>query len=65
MCVNLYDIQEMTEEHEQSACCKVYPKAKAWFTDNLRPLSRKFPVKSKLSIFEVELPDDVTYKLLN
>lgn len=59
--VNLFDIQEMKEEHEESSCCKVYPKAKSWFTDNLRPLSRKFPVKSKLSIFEVELPDDVAY----
>lgn len=60
--VNLSDIQVMTEEHEDRACIKVYPKAKAWLTENLRPLSRKFPVKSKLSIFEVELPEDVTYE---
>lgn len=64
--VTITSIEDMTSEHEERACCKLYwsekgKVAKAWHLANLRPLSRKFPVKSKLSIFDVELPDDVTY----
>lgn len=64
--VEVVGCEKMTKEHEKAACCEVYVSKKgkpamAWHLKNLRPLSHKFPVKSQLSIFNVELPDDVTF----
>jgi len=53
--VELYDIQIMTNKHEEKACCKVYPKAKAWFIRNIRKFSEPIPIKGRLGIFEVKL----------
>lgn len=35
---------------------KVYPKAKAWFLRNLRPIDPPIPVKGSLGIFDLKLP---------
>jgi hypothetical protein len=57
--VEVVDCYPMTKEHEQAACCELYPRAWCWELKNLRQLSRKFRVKGQLQIFEVELPSDV------
>lgn len=49
----LYDVKEMTQEHVKQAQCEVYPRAKSWFLRNIRPVE-PFPVKGKLSFFEVD-----------
>jgi hypothetical protein len=54
--VELYDIKPMEAKHEKKACIKVYPKAKAWFLRNLRPISPPIPVKGSLGIFDLKLP---------
>lgn len=59
--VSLDNCRVMTKDDEIAACIAVYPKAKAWELSNVRPLSRMFEVKSQLSLFDVELPNDVTY----
>lgn len=59
--VSLDNVRKMVEEDEKAACIALYPKANAWELSNLRPLSRQFDVKSSLSLFEVAIPDDVTY----
>lgn len=62
LCVlSLNDIEPMKPEHEKAACIAVYPNAKVWHLSNVRKLSRMFEVKSQLSVFQVEIPDDVTY----
>lgn len=50
----LSDIHKMTEVDVASACCTVYPNAYAWMLDNIQRIEL-FPVKGKLSLFEVEL----------
>lgn len=57
--VTLSGCEEMKQEHEEKACIKTYPKAKVWHLENLRFLSEKFSVKSRLSLFEVEIPREV------
>jgi len=59
LCIaEITDCVKMTKEHEQAACCEVYPDAKAWILDNIRPI-KPFPVKGQLNIFEVEVPDEL------
>ncbi len=60
--VDIYDIVPMTTEHELDACIEVFEFAWALKTRNLRWLSRKFPVKGTLGIFDVEMPADVTLR---
>ena len=57
--VDLMYIEMMKPEHEKKACCGIYDKARSWHLSNLRPLSNKFPVKGKLSLFDVDIPADV------
>lgn len=63
--VTLSGCEEMKQEHEEKACIKTYPKAKVWRLENLRFLSEKFPVKSRLSLFEVEIPRRVAVVTIN
>ncbi len=58
--VEVYDCVPMERVHEEAACCPVYMGAWAWKLRNLRWLSEKFPVKGKLQIFEVEVPDGIS-----
>lgn len=53
--VELYNIKPMETKHEKKACIKVYPKAKAWFLRNLRPINPPVPVKGSLGIFRLNL----------
>ena len=53
--VELYDVKPMTKKDEKMACISVYPKAKAWFLRNLRPINPPIPVKGSLGIFNLRL----------
>ncbi|RYC70752.1 hypothetical protein [Spirosoma sordidisoli] len=57
--VNIIDIVPMTREHEEKACIEVYENARALITTDLRWLSRKFPVKGSLGVFNLDMPADV------
>ena len=61
--VRLLDICRMKKEDEKGACCKLYPRAYSWYLSALRPLSRKFPVKGRLGLYDVEIPDDVIVRI--
>lgn len=56
---NVVDIVPMTEAHELDACIRLFDGASALILEDLRWLSRKFAVKGKLGVFEVEVPTDV------
>lgn len=54
LCVaDVVDIRMMTKADEKRACCPIYPKARAWILKNVRRV-KPFPVRGKLSIFEVD-----------
>lgn len=63
--VELYHIEEMTTKHEERCMCPVYPRNKkgdpawAFYFRNRRTLSRKFDVTGALSIFNIDLPEDI------
>lgn len=58
LCIaELYHIEPMKKEHEKKACIEVYPKAQGWFLRNIRPLNPIIPVKGKLGVFDLELPN--------
>lgn len=59
--VNVIDIVPMTEVHVEAACIGVADNRWALILDDLRWLSRKFPVKGALGVFDVQLPADVTF----
>lgn len=62
VCVaNVVDIIPMTEVHEQGACIKVYDNAWALMLEDLRWLTRKFPVKGALGVFDIQVPSDVEF----
>lgn len=56
----LYNITPMTGDHTADACIEVYPKAYAWMMRNMR-LIKPFPVKGHLMVFDVELPEPLTF----
>ncbi len=58
---NVVDIMPMTEAHEDEACIKVYVGAWALILEDLRWLTRKFPVKGALGVFDVDVPSDVSF----
>ena len=49
----LSDIQPMRKRDEFCACCDIYDGAYSWFLVNVEPIE-PFPVKGKLSLFEVD-----------
>lgn len=51
--VDITDCREMSADDETAACCKIYPKAKVWQLENLRPVA-PFSVKGQLNLFEVD-----------
>lgn len=51
--VELYDVVPMGPEHEEGACCEVYPGALAWMLRNIRKIDPPFKVKGSLGLFEV------------
>jgi hypothetical protein len=59
--VDLVRIEPMTQEHEEAACCPIYPKAQAWFLENVRRI-KPIPMKGQLSVFYVPLElSDLTF----
>jgi hypothetical protein len=66
--VTLQDCVPMTREHEDQACCEVYPGAYAWILQDIIPINI-FRVKGRLGVFDfkeehiLELSD--REKLLN
>ena len=55
--VELYDIRPMTLEDQEAACVEIYDNAYAWLIRDLRIIDPIFPVKGKLSIFEIDVPE--------
>jgi len=53
---NLVDIRMMRKEDEEAALCKIFPEARAWILENIRPIE-PFPVKGQLGLFEVEMEE--------
>lgn len=58
--VQLTNIERMDVTHIEGACCGVYPNAFAWKLNNIRRLE-PFPVIGRLRLFEVEMPDEITW----
>jgi hypothetical protein len=56
--VELVDCRPMTKSDELAALCEIYPKAHAWILEDPKTF-HPFKVKGALSIFEVEVPDDL------
>lgn len=54
--VELFDITDFLPEHANAACIDYFPGAFAWHLRNVREI-KPFPVKGKLGLFEVCLPD--------
>lgn len=48
----LHDVQVMTPEHEEMACCTYSPGYYSWILRNIRPI-QPFPVKGQLKLFEI------------
>lgn len=49
----IVDCRPMTEEDEDAACCKIYPRAQAWVLKDIRKIE-PFAVKGQLGIYDVE-----------
>lgn len=59
--VELYDVQTMTQEHQDAAKCLVYPKAQSFFLRNPRPIL-PFPIKGQLNIWNADVdPADLLF----
>ena len=52
----LIDCRPMIQNDELLACCKIYPGAYSWILKNIR-LIKQFPVKGRLGLFDVDLPE--------
>ncbi|MCB1034212.1 MAG: ASCH domain-containing protein [Acidobacteria bacterium] len=50
----LTDCRPMTREDERAACCRVYPKAKAWVLEGIRRVE-PIPVRGALGLFDCPL----------
>ncbi|MBO0947321.1 ASCH domain-containing protein [Fibrella forsythiae] len=62
VCVaNVVDIVPMTGYHEADACIELFDNAWALILEDLRWLTRKFPVKGALGIWEADVPADVEF----
>ncbi|MCK9568878.1 ASCH domain-containing protein [Candidatus Pacearchaeota archaeon] len=55
----LVDCRPMTFEDRIAACCRYHDGLFAWVLANIRKIGA-FPVKGKLRLFEVELPEGLT-----
>ncbi len=55
--VELYDIKPMTKDHEEKACCKVYPKAYSWFLKDIKIIKKPFPIKGKLNVYDLDVDE--------
>lgn len=51
----VYDLRPMTRGDEPAARCEIYPRAQSWLLRNIRRLTRPFPVKGSLGIYDVEV----------
>ncbi|GKT09288.1 ASCH domain-containing protein [Desulforhabdus sp. TSK] len=56
--VRLVNCRPMTREDEAAACCSLYPGAYAWELESVRTIA-PFPVKGRLGLYEVALPEGV------
>lgn len=49
----LKDCQEMIKEHEEKACCEVYPNANSWFLEDIKPTELK-EIKGNLGLWDFD-----------
>ncbi|MCK5615423.1 ASCH domain-containing protein [Candidatus Pacearchaeota archaeon] len=54
--VEIFNCRPMLTKDEQEACCNVYPNAFSWEFRKIRTIE-PFPVKGRLGIFDVVMPD--------
>ena len=60
--VSIDHIRPMVAEDAEAACVELYDRAQVWGLSNLRILDKPFPVKGRLSIFNLEVdPDQLKY----
>lgn len=59
----IYDCKPMTLECEKLACCKIYDGAYSWFLKNIITIP-PFKVKGQLRLYDVCLPADIHFFLL-
>lgn len=50
----IIDCVKMTPDHEEFACCDVYPGAWAWMLEDIKKIDDPFPVKGKLGFYDVD-----------
>lgn len=55
----LVDCRPMTKDDEKAACCELYSRAVAWILSGTKAISRPFPVKGQLGLFEVKLDGEI------
>jgi hypothetical protein len=59
LCIaELYDARQMRKEDEVGACCAVYDGAYSWLLRNIRQINPPLPVKGKLGIYNLKLPEN-------
>jgi len=58
LCIaDLVICRQATKDDEVAACCVVWERDYAFVLANIRPLAKPFPVKGKLGLFKVEVPE--------
>jgi hypothetical protein len=54
----IIDCRPMVKEDEERARCELYDRAYSWFLADVKRIS-PFPVKGRLSLFEVDFDDSI------
>ena len=54
---DLVDCRQVRDGDEGPACCDLDGTEIAWVLRNVRPLAEPFPVKGRLGLYEVEVPE--------
>lgn len=53
--VEVVACEPMQKEHEEQACCVIYPDAWAWGLANIRPIKEPFAVRGSQGFYEVNM----------
>ncbi|HEY0108450.1 MAG TPA: ASCH domain-containing protein [Fibrella sp.] len=60
--VSVVSCHPMKVSDQSAAQCEIYDGAWAWQTTNLRWLSQKFPVRGYQRVFDVDIPEGVSFR---
>lgn len=61
----LVECRPMTREDEAAAKCAIYWHAYSWLLKDIRRIEKPFPVKGKLHLYEVEIPEGMKTLSIN